>query len=222
MSTFSRAAAAGAGPSAAISNEPFDHFAPRPAPRIVATAAFASCSSGPDLGSRTFRARLMFTSVDDPAGPRRLATRKASASSLGATYLETAVNLAAGDGGLSTSRPTTKIATRANPRLTDRSLSSDGPGHDFMDFGSRASDALFELGFHLVRMFEQDTALQHSNDVCVDAMVPLAQLHIEAPHHFRVRFDDGAHARHQLCPSLGDVFATHELGLERLEVNVDT
>ena len=50
----------------------------------------------------------------------------------------------------------------------------------------------------------------------------VAQLHIDAALHRRLRFDDLAHPLREQCASLGDIFARHEDRLHRLQVDVDT
>jgi hypothetical protein len=49
-----------------------------------------------------------------------------------------------------------------------------------------ATDLLFELGFHLVRVLEADGAIELCHHVRVDSVVPVAQLDVDATPHLRV------------------------------------
>ena len=72
-----------------------------------------------------------------------------------------------------------------------------------------------------MRVLEADVSGDLGHDVRVDAVVPVAQLDVDAPLHLRVGFNDLAHPRRQLSPSGGDVLTWYDLRLHGFEVDVN-
>src|SRR5207244_11971879 len=108
----------------------------------------------------------------------------------------------------------------ARPKFTLSSCIVDC--HHLLNILYLAADRLFELALDLVRVLEADVSGDLGHDVRVDAVVPVAQLDVDAPLHLRVGFNDLAHPRRQLSPSGGDVLTWYVLSLLAFEVDVNT
>ena len=90
-----------------------------------------------------------------------------------------------------------------------------------MGLGDLTPDHLFELALDLVRVLEADVPGGLGDDMGVDAPVPVAELDVQAPLDLGVRLHDPAHPRRELGVASRDVFAGDDVGIHRLEVDVD-
>src|SRR6185503_18942087 len=111
--------------------------------------------------------------------------------------------------------------THACQPLNGSDWSSGRSRGDLVKLRQGPPDLLFELGFDLVRLFQAHLAGQFRHHVGVDAVVPVAELDVDAARNPGVRLDDLPQAAGQLRLALGHVLAPDHGRLQRLEVDVD-
>src|SRR2546423_14278514 len=121
--------------------------------------------------------------------------------------------------GLPRPRAATARRVEEDPR-PDRASCGD-PCHHLVCLWDLAPNHLLELALDTVRMLETDLARDLGDNVSMDAVVPIAELNIEASAALGMRLHDGANARGELSVAGCHVLARHDLRLHRLEMDVD-